>query len=53
MIAHDIIRSVLERVMDMHDADEMANEILERLAAQGFVVVPVEAVIRMEGQADA
>lgn len=53
MTPHDTIRSVLERVMDMHDAEEMAEEILERIAALGFVVVPVEAVIRMEGQADA
>ena len=53
MTPHDIIRSVLERVMDMHDADEMSEEILAPVAAQGCVVVPVEAVIRVEGQADA
>lgn len=52
MTPHDIIRSALERVMDIHHADEMAEEILARIAAQGFVVVPVEAVIRMEGQAN-
>jgi hypothetical protein len=48
MTPHDIIRSVLERVMDIHDAHDAADEILELLAAQGFVVVHASAVINVQ-----
>lgn len=50
MSPHDIIRSVLERVMDIHDAHDAADEILERLAAQAFVVVHASAVIQQAGK---
>lgn len=50
MTPHDVIRGVLERVMDIHDAHDAADEILERLAAQAFVVVHASAVIQQEGK---
>lgn len=52
MTPHDVIYNVLLRDHDIHHADQLATEILERLAAQGFVVVPVEAVISTGGQAN-
>lgn len=48
MSPHDIIRSVLERDHDIHEADQGAEEILELLAAQGFVVVHASAVINVQ-----
>ena len=50
MTPHDTIRSVLERDHDIHEADPGADEILERLAAQGFVVVHAKAVIQQDGK---
>ena len=50
MSAHDIIRSVLERDHDIHEADQGAEEILGLLAAQGFVVVQADRVIQQAGK---
>jgi uncharacterized protein YjaG (DUF416 family) len=50
MTPHDIIRSVLERDHDIHEADQGAEEILELLAAQAFVVVHASAVIQQAGK---
>ena len=49
MTPHDIIRSVLERDHDIHEADQGADEILERLAGQGFVV-QADRVIQQDGK---
>jgi hypothetical protein len=58
MSPHDIIRSALERVMNIYDADDLADEILAALASAAMVVVPAEAVINVQkpckcGSADA
>ncbi|CAB4141883.1 hypothetical protein UFOVP421_8 [uncultured Caudovirales phage] len=50
MTPHNIIRRVLERGHDFIEADQGAQEILERLAAQGFVVVHAKAVIQQDGK---
>lgn len=50
MTPHDIVRSVLERDHDIHEADQGAEEILGLLAAQGFVVVQADRVIQQAGK---
>lgn len=50
MSPHEIIRSVLERDHDIHEADQGAEEILELLAAQAFVVVHADRVIQQAGK---
>lgn len=50
MTPHDVISRVLERVMDINDADEMADEILWRLASHVYVVVHADRVIQQEGK---
>ena len=50
MTPHEIIYNVLLSDLDMHHADQLANDILERLAAQGFVAVHVSAVIQQDGK---
>lgn len=50
MTPHDIIRSALERDRDIHEADQGATEILELLAARGFVVVQADRVIQQAGK---
>lgn len=52
MTPHDIIYAVLLRDHDIHHADQLASEILERFANEALVVVPVEAVIRVQKQND-
>lgn len=50
MTAHDIIYNVLLRDHDIHHADQLANEIMGRLAWQGFVVVQADRVIQQAGK---
>lgn len=50
MTPHEIIYNVLLSDLDMHHADQLANDILERLAAQGFVAVHASAVIKEDGK---
>lgn len=46
MTPHEIIYNALLREHDIHHADQLTDEILERLAAQGFVAVHASAVIK-------
>lgn len=50
MTPHDIIYNVLLRDHDPVEADQGATEILERLAAQTFVVVHADRVIQQDGK---
>ena len=50
MTPHEIIYNVLLRDHDPVEADQGATEILERLAAQTFVVVHASAVIKEDGK---
>lgn len=50
MTPQDIIYEALLRDHDIHHADQLANEIMERLAAQGFVAVHASAVIQQDGK---
>lgn len=50
MTPHEVIYNVLLREHDIHHADQLATEILERLAAQTFVVVHADRVIKQEGK---
>lgn len=50
MTPHDIICRVLWRDHDIYEADQDAEEILERFAAQGFVVVRADRVIQQAGK---
>jgi len=50
MSPHDIIYDVLERIVGFNEADKLTTEALERLAAQGFVVVHAKAVIQQDGK---
>lgn len=50
MSAHDVIYDALLRDLDIHHADQLANDILERLAAQGFVAVHVSTVTKEDGK---
>lgn len=50
MTPHEIIYSLLAHDHDMHYADQLTDEILERIATQGFVVVHASAVVREDGK---
>lgn len=50
MTPHDIIYDVLLRDHDIHHADQLTDEILARIAADGFVVVHAKAVIQQDGK---
>lgn len=50
MTPHDIIYDALERRLGMYSAEILVDEILERLAGQGFVVVQADRVIQQAGK---
>lgn len=50
MTPHEIIYNALLHEHDIHHSDQLADDILERLAAQGFVAVHVSAVIKEDGK---
>lgn len=50
MTPHDIIYSLLAHDHDLHYADQLTDEILERVAAEGFVVVHVSSVVQQDGK---
>ena len=50
MTPHEVIYNALLREHGIHHADQLATEILERLAAQTFVVVHADRVIQQEGK---
>ncbi|MFM2150305.1 MAG: hypothetical protein RLZZ187_2611 [Pseudomonadota bacterium] len=50
MTPHDVIYGVLERSVGFNKADKLTTEILERLAAQAFVVVHADRVIQQAGK---
>lgn len=50
MTPQDIIYEVLLRDHDIHHADQLANEIMGRLAWQGFVAVHASTVIQQDGK---
>lgn len=50
MTPHDIIYSLLAHDYDLHYADQLTDEILERVAAEGFVVVHVSSVVQQDGK---
>ena len=50
MTPHEIIYDALERRLGIHEAERLAAEILERLAAQVFVVVQADSVIQQDGK---
>lgn len=50
MTPHDVIYGVLERRLGIHEAEKLAYEILERIAAQDLVVVHADRVIQQAGK---
>jgi len=50
MSPYTIICNMLERSVGFNEADKLATEAFERLAAQGFVVVHAKAVIQQHGK---
>jgi hypothetical protein len=50
MSPYTIICNLLERSVGFNEADKLATEAFERLAAQGFVVVHAKAVIQQHGK---
>lgn len=50
MTPHEIIYNALERRLGMYSAEILVDEILERLATQGFVAVHASAVIKEDGK---
>ena len=50
MTPHDIIYSLLAHDHDMHYADQLTDEILARVAADGFVIVQADRVIQQAGK---
>ena len=50
MTPYDTIYGLLAHDHDMHYADQLTDEILARIAADGFVVVHAKAVIQQDGK---
>ena len=50
MTPRDAIYNALLGDLDIHHSDQLATEILERIATQGFVVVHASAVVREDGK---
>ena len=50
MTPHDAIYNALLGDLDIHHAGQLTDEIFARIAAEGFVVVHVSAVIQQDGK---
>lgn len=50
MTPNEIIYGALERNLGIYSAEKLATEILEQIAAQGFVVVQADRVIQQAGK---